>query len=67
VAASLLTFIAVYFIVFGAGTGYILKLMGKAPHQGETGPETGPHHPVRTAGITPAPAVDPARTIGMEA
>ena len=22
-------------IVFGAGTGYILKLMGKAPHQGE--------------------------------
>jgi cytochrome d ubiquinol oxidase subunit I len=67
VAASLLTFIAVYFIVFGAGTGYILKLMGKAPHQGETGPETGPHHPVRTAGITPAPAVDPARTIGAEA
>jgi cytochrome d ubiquinol oxidase subunit I len=42
VAASLLTFIVVYFIVFGAGTGYILKLMGKAPHQGETGPETGP-------------------------
>jgi cytochrome bd ubiquinol oxidase subunit I len=67
VAASLLTFIAVYFIVFGAGTGYILKLMGKAPHQGETGPETGPHHPVRTAGITPAPAVDPARTLGAEA
>jgi cytochrome bd ubiquinol oxidase subunit I len=67
VAASLLTFIAVYFIVFGAGTRYILKLMGKAPHQGETGPETGPDHPVRTAGITPAPAVDPARTIGAEA
>src|SRR3954464_3910547 len=66
VAASLLSFIAIYFIVFGAGTGYILKLMGKAPHQGETGPETGPDHPVRTAGITPAPAVDPARTIGAE-
>jgi cytochrome bd ubiquinol oxidase subunit I len=67
VAASLLTFIVVYFIVFGAGTGYILKLMGKAPHRGETGPETGPDHPVRTAGITPAPAVDPARTLGAEA
>jgi cytochrome bd ubiquinol oxidase subunit I len=66
VAASLLSFIAIYFIVFGAGTGYILKLMGKAPHQGETGPETGPDHPVRAAGITPAPAVDPARTIGAE-
>jgi cytochrome bd ubiquinol oxidase subunit I len=67
VAASLLTFIVVYFIVFGAGTGYILKLMGKAPHPGETGPEEGPDHPIRTAGITPAPAVDPDRTLGAEA
>jgi cytochrome bd ubiquinol oxidase subunit I len=64
VATSLLIFIIVYFIVFGAGTGYILKLMSKAPHQDETGPETGPDHPIRTAGITPAPAVNPARTIG---
>jgi cytochrome d ubiquinol oxidase subunit I len=67
VAASLLTFIIVYFIVFGAGTGYILKLMSKAPHPGETGPEAGPDHPIRTAGITPAPAVDPDRTLGTEA
>ena len=66
-AASLMAFVIVYFIVFGAGTGYILKLMGKAPHQGETGPEAGPDHPIRTAGITPAPAVDPDRTIGAEA
>jgi cytochrome bd ubiquinol oxidase subunit I len=66
VAASLLTFIVVYFIVFGAGTGYILKLMGKAPHPGETGPEAG-RDPIRTAGITPAPAVSPARTLGAEA
>jgi cytochrome bd ubiquinol oxidase subunit I len=66
VAASLLTFIVVYFIVFGAGTGYILKLMGKPPHRGETGPETGADHPIRTAGITPAPSVDPARTLGSE-
>jgi cytochrome d ubiquinol oxidase subunit I len=66
VAASLLTFIIVYFIVFGAGTGYILKLMGKAPHPGETGPEAG-RDPIRTAGITPAPAVNPARTLGAKA
>jgi cytochrome d ubiquinol oxidase subunit I len=67
VAASLLTFIVVYFIVFGAGTGYILKLMGKPPHRGETGPEAGPDHPIRTAGITPASSVDPDRTLGAEA
>ena len=30
IAASLLTFIVVYFIVFGAGTGYILNLMNRA-------------------------------------
>jgi cytochrome d ubiquinol oxidase subunit I len=66
VAVSLLTFIAVYFIVFGAGTGYILSLMGKAPHPGETGPQAGPHRPIRTAGITPAPAIDPDRTLGVE-
>jgi cytochrome d ubiquinol oxidase subunit I len=52
VAASLLMFIAVYFIVFGAGTGYILKLMGKPPHAGETGPQ----ETTRAAGITPAAA-----------
>lgn len=31
VAASLLAFIIVYFFVFGAGTFYILRLMGKTP------------------------------------
>jgi cytochrome d ubiquinol oxidase subunit I len=64
VAASLLTFIAVYFIVFGAGTGYILRLMAKPPHPGETGPEAGPDSPIRTAGITPAPAVAAGRAAG---
>ncbi|GJD64389.1 cytochrome ubiquinol oxidase subunit I [Methylobacterium frigidaeris] len=66
VAASLLAFIVVYFIVFGAGTGYILKLMRHAPHSGESGPEAGPDGLIRTAGITPAPAVNPARTLGAE-
>lgn len=54
VAASLLAFIVVYFTVFGAGTAYILRLMGHAPSASESGLED---NPIRTAGITPAPAV----------
>ncbi|GGE05478.1 cytochrome ubiquinol oxidase subunit I [Polymorphobacter glacialis] len=61
VAASLLAFIVVYFAVFGAGTWFIIKLMGHEPHPGETGPTRGqgPDGITRTAGITPAPQVDP--------
>jgi cytochrome d ubiquinol oxidase subunit I len=55
VAISLLAFIVVYFIVFGAGVFYILRLMSHSPHRGEEGPERG--QPVRAAGITPSPAV----------
>ena len=55
VAISLLAFIVVYFIVFGAGVLYILRLMSRAPHHGEEGPER--DQPVRAAGITPAPQV----------
>jgi cytochrome bd ubiquinol oxidase subunit I len=40
--------------VFGAGTMYILRLMAKAPEEGEAGE---PRIPIRTAGITPAAAV----------
>jgi cytochrome bd ubiquinol oxidase subunit I len=58
VAASLTAFVLVYFAVFGVGVWYILKLMGHAPHPGEPGVEGGPDRPIRTAGITPAPAVD---------
>jgi cytochrome d ubiquinol oxidase subunit I len=57
VAASLLAFVIVYFVVFSAGTGYILKLMSHAPHAGEPGLEEAPDQPVRTAGITPAPGI----------
>ena len=63
VGASLISFIIVYFIVFGAGTAYILKLMAHAPYAGELGPEFG-LQPLRAAGITPASAVDPRRIIG---
>ena len=54
VGASLVAFVLVYFAVFGFGTWYILKLMHKPPHPGE---EDIIDAPIRTAGITPAPAV----------
>ena len=65
VAASLLAFIVVYFIVFGAGVFYILKLMSQPPHRGEEGPSRGA--PVRAAGITPSPAVAEKLATGGEA
>lgn len=55
VGASLLAFIVVYFMLFGAGTVYILRLMGKSPGDGTPISDIGP---TRTAGVTPAPAVD---------
>jgi cytochrome d ubiquinol oxidase subunit I len=51
VAASLLAFIVVYFIVFGAGSWYVLRLMGHAPTPDEDGPDE--NKPVRAAGIAP--------------
>jgi cytochrome d ubiquinol oxidase subunit I len=53
VGASLIAFVCVYFAVFGIGTWYILKLIGKGVESGE--PELG-NAPIRTAGITPGPA-----------
>jgi len=55
VASSLLAFVVVYFIVFGMGVIYILRLMHLPPHHGETGPRD--EAPARAAGITPAPAL----------
>jgi cytochrome d ubiquinol oxidase subunit I len=49
----LIAFVCVYFAVFGIGTWYILKLIGKGVESGE--PELG-NAPIRTAGITPGPA-----------
>lgn len=53
VGASLLGFILVYFIVFGAGVLYLFKLFSHPPHEAEHGPEDA--EPIRTAGITPGP------------
>jgi len=57
VVTSLLIFIVVYFFVFGAGTFYLLRLMGKAPDDKHGDPTT--EGPLRTAGITPAPQLNP--------
>ncbi len=57
VATSLAVFAIVYFIVFGAGTLYMLRLMVKAPDAGEGGVEAG--IPTRAAGTTPAAAYTP--------
>jgi cytochrome bd ubiquinol oxidase subunit I len=47
--------VIVYFVVFGIGTWYILKLMSHPPHPGEPQPASAP---IRSAGITPAPSMD---------
>jgi cytochrome d ubiquinol oxidase subunit I len=53
VAVSLLGFVVVYLIVYGAGITFILRLMARPPVPGESGP---PRTPTRAAGITPGPA-----------
>lgn len=57
VGSSLIAFIVVYFIVFGAGTVYILRLFGHPPEPSE--PEL-PREPMRAAGIMPAPTLSGA-------
>jgi cytochrome d ubiquinol oxidase subunit I len=57
---SLAAFVIVYVAVFGAGVFYLLRLMSHAPRADEPGLEAAP---LRSAGITPAPAVEPDRTI----
>ena len=56
VAASLVAFVVVYFLVFGAGVYYLLALMAKPPERHETEP---PRIPQRAAGVLPVPAFVP--------
>lgn len=56
VGASLTAFVIVYFLVFGTGVFYLLRLMGRTPvvdkdHDLQKGP-------IRTSGINPGPAED---------
>jgi cytochrome d ubiquinol oxidase subunit I len=64
VGSALLAFVIVYFIIFAAGAFYILRLMNQPPHPGEEGPREG--EPVRAAGVTPATAMHPGRTLAGE-
>lgn len=56
VAASLIAFIVVYFFIFGAGTFYLLRMMGIGPDKRMEVLNDGP---IRAAGIVPGPAQDP--------
>jgi cytochrome d ubiquinol oxidase subunit I len=54
-AASLAAFAVVYFLVFGAGIWVLFRLFAQPPHVHEPGPKPG--EVLRSAGITPAPAL----------
>jgi cytochrome d ubiquinol oxidase subunit I len=55
IGASLIAFILVYFLVFGAGTFYILRLMWRGPTDDHGELQEGP---MRTAGTTPVVQVE---------
>lgn len=59
VAASLIAFVVVYFFAFGAGSLYVLRMMGQAPQRHETEPA---HIPQRAAGITQVASLDDTAT-----
>jgi cytochrome d ubiquinol oxidase subunit I len=54
IATSMVIFVIVYFIVFGAGLLILLRLMRAEPHVAETGPDA--REPTRAAGTHPGPA-----------
>ncbi len=54
IATSMVAFVVVYFVVFGAGLAFILRLMKASPQPNES--DLDPHTPTRTAGIHPGPA-----------
>ena len=61
-AVSLLAFVVVYFVVFGTGIWFILRLMGHSPHPGERGPSQDGddahrrhHAPCRRSHLQPSP------------
>ena len=64
IATSLIAFIAVYFLLFGAGIFYILRLMAAPPHPGEPGLPTA--EPVRAGGLLPAMAMDAKEALATE-
>ncbi len=59
VATSLVAFAVVYFVIFGAGVFYLLRLMKQPP---EARPRIEDIGVTRSAGITPGPAEGPVRS-----
>lgn len=57
VGASLVAFVIIYCLVFGAGTFYLLRLMGKTPDPEEAGLQAG--EITHAAGITPVAGAKP--------
>jgi cytochrome d ubiquinol oxidase subunit I len=57
VLTSLAMFVVVYFVVFSAGIWFLVRLFSHPPQAHEPGVPKG--EPIRTAGITPAPSVEP--------
>ncbi len=53
VGASLAAFVVVYFLVFGAGAFYMLRLMNAPPRASED--DLSPGEPLRAGGLMPAP------------
>jgi cytochrome d ubiquinol oxidase subunit I len=58
VAFSLAAFVVVYFVIFGAGIFYMLRMMGEPPRLQE--PDIPAEGPIRASGIMPAPALESA-------
>ncbi|ETX16432.1 cytochrome D ubiquinol oxidase subunit I [Roseivivax halodurans JCM 10272] len=52
VGASLIAFIVIYFLVFGAGVGYLIKLMLKTPERAPYEDDID-YGPIRSAGLVP--------------
>jgi len=55
VASSVAAFVVVYFVVFGTGIFYLLRMMFTPPALHEAEPQIGV--PMRSAGVTPAPGL----------
>ena len=61
---SLTMFVLVYCLVFGIGGMYLFRMLRKLPLSGAQDDDEGT--PIRTAGTTPAAAIDPARMFGRK-
>ena len=61
IATSMIAFVIVYFVVFGAGVVILLRMMAQEPERGEPG--LSEHEPIRTAGINPGPAQGPGKRV----